>query len=242
MSSTNTSITFGPTAAGPPFGANGGLVAGRLAERIGRWSGVVRFDAPVPLGRPVELVAGSDGASFSEGGRTLAALVPASPVPVHHVPVSFDDAVAASVNADVSDHPYPGCVVCGPARSPDDGLRLLCGPTHSGVAAPWVPRTWQGEGSGVVSTRWVTAALDCPSGIATMHPGEPILLASFTFAIRRRPVVGERLVVTGQAVSRTGRKLVGSSTVHDASGALVASARALWVVVNAAQIAALAAA
>lgn len=235
MKNTTTSCTsFDRLVAGPPFAANGGVVVGRMAARMGRWSGFARISGPVPLDSDVDVAVSADETSISLDDRVLATLVPASPSPVDLPVVAWDDAVVAAARADTSDHPFPECVVCGPDAP--RGMGLTAGPVPGGVAAPWTPPAWQAAPNGAVSPEWVLAALDCPSGLAVVDPGEAILLGSMAFSIRRRPVVGERLVVTGRKVSRRGRKRNAASAVHDASGAVVAYARTIWLSVDAAQV------
>lgn len=232
---TTTTTAFDHLTAGPPFAANGGLVVGRLAERFGRWSGVARLSAPVPLDTDVAIAVTSDEATLAVEGRPAASLVAGSPVPANHPVVDWDTAVAATAAVDLFDHPFPACVVCGPEAP--RGMGLFPGRVDGGVAAPWTPTAWQAGPSGAVSTQWVTAALDCPSGIAAMAPGEAILLGSMAFTVRRRPVVGERLVVTGTEVSRSGRKRNAASAIRDASGAVIAAARTVWIAVDAVAVA-----
>ena len=56
------SITIDKRYCGPPNSANGGYVCGMLARAIGR-SAEITLRAPPPLGRPLEIVTGADGAA-----------------------------------------------------------------------------------------------------------------------------------------------------------------------------------
>jgi hypothetical protein len=51
-----TPITISDRYAGPPFGVNGGYTAGLLAEHAGVRAAHVELSAPVPMGRPLEVV------------------------------------------------------------------------------------------------------------------------------------------------------------------------------------------
>jgi hypothetical protein len=102
---------------------------------------------------------------------------------------------------------FPGCFVCGPARGPGDGLRILPGPVAGrGLwAAPWTPEETVAGASDRVRPEVVWAALDCPSGIAAadvaelpagteivLGPGGEVLAAARTvwITVARRAAAG----------------------------------------------------
>jgi hypothetical protein len=237
-----TPITISDRYAGPPFGVNGGYIAGLLAEYAGVRSAHVELSAPVPMGRPLELVADYPMASISDQGRVLATAAPVSMLDMSHPGVDFVSATMAAGDVDPSDHPFPGCFVCGPDRGHDDGMHLLPGEVEPGVVAvPWRPTGWQAGDDGTIPLRLVTAALDCPSVFPVLGAGQAALLVAMTFGVERLPVGGEHLVVAGWGRRVHGRRLFTSSSVTSADGDTIARADTLWIGVDRERLAGLAA-
>jgi hypothetical protein len=60
------------------------------------------------------------------------------------------------------------CFVCGPKRSPGDGLRIFPGPLQDKayIAAIWIPDNSLSDKKGNIRKEFVWSALDCPSGWA----------------------------------------------------------------------------
>lgn len=229
----STSIRIPRDYAGPPFGANGGYLAGLMAEYLGVRSAHTEMIRPVPLERPVTLVDDGMTASVVTDRGVAARSAPVSLVPRTHPEVGRSAASGAVAEVDTADHPFPECFVCGPRRHASDGLRLLAGTVGDGVsAASWTPQSWQGDSSGVVPVRIVTAALDCPSAAPVLEPGEAALLASMSFAVIRCPDVGEPLVVVGWRRRLVSRKRFASSVVIDSGGRPIAWADTLWIAVD----------
>ncbi|WDZ85092.1 hypothetical protein [Micromonospora cathayae] len=120
-----------------------------------------------------------------------------------------------------TDHPFPGCYVCGPDRP--DGLRIFPGRLPDGrTAAPFrVPDEV------VPATVW--AALDCPGGWAVIAPGRPYVLGRIAVTVAALPRPGEVCVVTGAASGGEGRKALVHSSLYGPDGTLLAHARATWI-------------
>jgi hypothetical protein len=233
-----TSITIPERFAGPPLVANGGYVAGLLAERAGVRAAHVELRSPVPLEQPVEVTVDDPGATVSFRGRVLATAAPAWLLDMSHPSVDFVSAALSAGEADPNGHPFPGCFVCGPERSLGDGMHLFPGKVGDGVVAvPWQPTPWQADPTGTVPARMVAAALDCPSAFAALGPGSAALLASMTFRINRLPLVGEHLVVTGWERGSTGRKISASTAIATADGETLARSDTLWIAVDDAKLA-----
>jgi hypothetical protein len=238
---TVSSITIPHRFAGPPFGANGGYTAGLLAEHAGTRGAHVELSAPVPLGRPVDVVVDGPMASIAHHGRIVATAAPVAMLPRSRPAVDFVSATVAAGDVDASLHPFPDCFVCGPRRSRSEGLHLLAGPVAPGVvAAPWRPAPWQADPTGTVPVRMVAAALDCPAVFPVLEWGEAALLVSMTFGVDRLPVLGEDLVVSAWKRRVSGRKLQSSSAVATADGETLAVADTLWIKVDAERLAELA--
>ena len=133
-------------------------------------------------------------------------------------------------------HPYPLCFVCGPARTPGDGLRIHPGLVRDRavVAAVWTPDPTLGSGA-YAAPEVVWAILDCPSyfGFAAHHASdEPVLLGRLHAELTRPVVLDEPCVIAGWFLERAGRKITAGSALWDPSGDLLARARATWIVLK----------
>jgi hypothetical protein len=184
---------------GPATSGNGGWTSGALAELLAPAGQVVRvrLSAPPPLDAPMTVVPDGPSAVAEHGGRPVltATLLPdgetasLEPVP----PVRYEAALAAGNRyAGLHVHPFPECFACGPARAPDDGLRLRPGPPDPAVpgvdvAAAWVPGQADVEADGAVPMPIVWAALDCPGGWSVDIVGRPMVLGTMTARVLARP-------------------------------------------------------
>ncbi|MGH7292876.1 MAG: hypothetical protein ACREJT_16775, partial [Myxococcota bacterium] len=113
---------------GPPGTANGGYVAGRLAQGLGG-AVEVTLRAPAPLGTELEIRDDADGARVLVlDGRELArALRSELTLDVPARPTRELVAAHAGDCRAMRTHPFPKDFVCGPARLPGDGLRIFPG-------------------------------------------------------------------------------------------------------------------
>lgn len=208
---------------GPPGSGNGGYCAGRFAVASGIPAPEVTLRRPPPLDVPLSLSIGDSVVVRDPGGEVIAEVRASAsqrddPIPV----VAWDEAVAASARyPGFASHPFPTCFVCGPERP--DGLRLFPGRLGDGrTAAPFtVP-----DDPGV---ELVWAALDCPGGWAVPLEGRPYVLGRMTAWVDAVPAAGERCVVMGAITGEDGRKAFTVTTLYDATGTPVATARATWV-------------
>jgi hypothetical protein len=234
---------------GPARSANGGFTAGSLAERLLLLGGE-------PLGRPVEVtlrrpppletamtVAHRDGTtvlSCDDGTVAEAVLVDLDMPPVEQV--RADVAAEAMLGyPGLGRHPFPTCFSCGPERAEGDGLRIFPGPVggdRAFVASLWVPRAADAESSDLVdavqrcgiATTW--AALDCVGGWSEDLEGRPCVLGRMTARVDALPVVDEPHVVVGRHLGADGRKSFTASTLYDADGRVVGTARHTWIQVD----------
>ena len=173
---------------GPPGVANGGFASGSLAALLGGATEVT-LRRPLPLDRPLPVRGDGHGTLVVEdGGRLLAEArpakvpvellaVPGTAAPLLAVPaaVTPEAAEAAAGRSRYYDAPvFPGCFVCGPARTAGDGLRVFPGRVAGRAlwAAPWTPDTTVADADGRVRPEVVWAALDCPSGFAACETGK----------------------------------------------------------------------
>jgi hypothetical protein len=240
MTTSHPELRLDPRFRGPPGFANGGLVAGSLAARLGG-DAEVTLRRPVPLGRPLRVRDHQDGTLVLEDGEALLAEArPAAAVELA-VPgaVTPEEARAAAGKARYHDDPYfPECFVCGPARRQGDGLRIFPGQVggRSLWAAPWMPDASLADGDGLVRAEMVWASLDCPGGIAALeaHPlpaGMAALLGRMTVTVAGRPRPGEECQAVGWPGERDGRKVVAGSALLGPGGEVLVAARAVWITV-----------
>lgn len=217
---------------GPPGFANGGYVAGLIAQHSPT-SVRIRLERPIPLQVPVEINPTQDG------GLEVTHL---GVVHARALPTQFELAVPAAPNylealeasrhfAGFTRHLYPTCFVCGTARARGDGLRIFAGRCGRGdlVAAPWVADAALADADGKVRPEFISAALDCPGSFAARDDLAPMLLGEFTAHIDRRVHIDEPCVVIGWKIRASGRKFEVGTALFDEDGELCARARALWI-------------
>ncbi|MET0385859.1 MAG: hypothetical protein ABW321_07865 [Polyangiales bacterium] len=220
---------------GPPSSANGGYTSGLLAEWIDAPCEVT-LRSPPPLDTPLTLAREPSGTVvLHHGGDLVAEAVPSAVELTLPEPVSFAEAEAAVRGyVGFARHPYPTCFVCGTERPRGDGLALYPGPLASRpvVAAPWVPTADLCDEHDAVQTRFVWAALDCPSwfGFSSFHSLEvPTLLGRLACAVGRAPRRDEPCVVVGWHLGTEGRRIGCASAIFGADGHCIAHSRSTWV-------------
>ena len=221
---------------GPPGSANGGYTAGRLAAFLDAQVVEVGLRAPVPVGRPLQVVTSSDGAVAYDGDEEIARAQAAELSLEVPPPVSLEEASEASTRFPyaLDGHAFPACFGCGPERAEGDGLRIFAGPVagrEDVYAAPWTPHESLADGAGLVRSEFVWAALDCPGGCRVSNPRStpPVVLARLTARLGR-PVCADRTyVVIAWPLEREGRKREAGTALLSTDGEVAACARALWI-------------
>ncbi|MBL4584710.1 MAG: hypothetical protein JKX83_08845 [Pseudomonadales bacterium] len=245
-------LTIASQYCGPPDSANGGYVAGVLAKPLRAASNAsgrgiqVRLMAPPPLEQALELFEthseqGELGMLLRCGDTDLAVGSLVDGLTAPPTAPTIKQAEQAMGNFDGSDHPFPGCFVCGPARNQSDALCIYPGSVGPSDK-PMVASTWQVaadycDDNEILKTQVLCAALDCPSSFGILEiPGnkemEPMVLASFTFMLNGDLKAGEQAIAIGWAESRKGRKAFGGSAIYNSAGQCVAQAQALWISLN----------
>ena len=232
-------VTIDGRYCGPPGSANGGYACGVVAEAVPDGPGLVEVTlrTPPPLDHELS-VQQRDGVTVLLDGETLVGEARRVSQPIESPePVSLSAAsVAAEAFPWATDHPYPGCFVCGPDRAHGDGLRIFPGPLADRplAAAPWTPDDSVVSANGRVSPRVIWAALDCPSwfGLACFETweGRP-LLGRLAVEILGCPQPGDACVCVGWLDERSGRKALTGSAVYSSAGELLGRARATWITV-----------
>jgi hypothetical protein len=234
---------------GPAASANGGFACGALAELVSPGPAGVAVEVtlrrPPPLDTPLS-VSTVDGLTLLRDGDATVAEARVAEEDEGDLEavdeVSPEEAARAMLGyPGLHAHPFPTCFACGPDRAEGDGLRIFPGPVggdRSQVASVWVPQESHAESGDLVdgvhrcgvATTW--AALDCVGGWSEQIEGRPYVLGRMTARIDALPVVGEPHVVVGRHLGRAGRRTFTASTLYDADGRIVGSARHTWVQVD----------
>lgn len=229
---------------GPPDSAHGGIACGVFAAAVDPMQATVRLMAPPPLEADLQLRSEQDGSQtiLDTDNREVASVRPWDP-PDDFEPissVSFDQLQAARdhfisvIGPDGSNHAFPTCFGCGPARPDNDGLALFTGkiPDTSLYGAEWVPR---GIGGETVEPWMVWAAMDCPSGAGPFNEwvdyasGEIQLLGELSVSISELPVAGAVHQVLSRTIKRSGQRMISEVVVLAEGGANIARGRATWI-------------
>jgi hypothetical protein len=239
MAATDDELCFAPRFCGPPGTANGGFACGAIAALVGD-SAEVTLRRPIPLGRSLTVWrAGDHSLTVLDGATPVAEARRAAQPAVAAAPVVSAEVARAVAGraAYYADPVFPACFVCGPDRAAGDGLRIFPGPVpdRSVWAAPWTPDP-SVAADRRVRPEVVWAALDCPAGIAAGEAADlpedvTCLLGRMTARLIAPPVTGQACQVVAWPLGRDGRKLTAGSALLDATGAVLATARSVWVTV-----------
>jgi hypothetical protein len=220
---------------GPPESANGGYVCGLVAGLVGEAEVAVSLRAPPPLERPLAVLRDGERVDVRDGETLVAEGAPDRLQLDVPDPISPERAAATSEAGReqwFAHHPFPTCVVCGPARGPHDGLRIFPGPLGDGrFAAGWTPDESVGDGDGHVRDECVWAALDCPTSapVANFEGRPPVVLGRLTARVGSSLRVGEPYAILAWPLGADGRKLHSAAALFDSEGQLLCVSRALWI-------------
>ena len=206
---------------------------GLVAELIAGRCAVVSLRLPPPVEHPLELRRRDDGTVILLGGDRLLADGTAADLQLEvPKPVSLDQAQRASAEYPwIEQHPFPGCFGCGPERSQREAMAIKVGnvPGRELFAAPWTPRGEFADDHGRLASRFVWAALDCPTAAPAMPPELPCVLARLTARLVRPVLAGEPHTVVAWLIGHDGRKHRGAAAIHAPGGELCAYAEGLWI-------------
>jgi hypothetical protein len=217
---------------GAPHTASGGYAAGLLGQRL-HGPARVSLHVPVPLDQALAIERLPDGGVvLTDGVATLAHAVPAALQLEPPVPVSYAEAEWASERyLGFTEHAFPGCFVCGPARDWGDGLAIYPGPIPGRhlVAGPWAPDPTLFDKHGAIRPEFAWAALDCPAGFALLEAfgRHRVVLRQLTASLLRPLHAGARWIVMGWPLAAEGRNLLGASAIFSETGELHALASAV---------------
>lgn len=232
------SITIPARFNGPPESANGGYACGRAAALLEATAAEANLRLPPPLDAPL-LVKTDDGAVELRDRDKVVLDAHRTEGCDHEVPESVSLAAAERSSESYpwyTGHPFPTCFVCGPERSPGDGLRIFAGAVDGRealFAGSWTPAYDLVDEAGNVRPEIVWAALDCPSAVAAAglsdDPGAPAVLARLTASLEAPLRAGEPHIVLSWPLGADGRKREAGSAILDLDGIVRARARALWI-------------
>jgi hypothetical protein len=201
-----------------------------LARELGGSGVVVTLKRPAPLDVELRAVI-EDGRAFLYQGAEVVALAEPADLDIDvPTPPSLAEAEAAETRFDPEGHLYPGCFVCGPARSPGDGWRIFPGPIGEGrVAASWMAAAEFADADGKIRDEFTWAALDCPGYFAVQQAAGQALLGRMGVVIHEPVPSGQPLIVQAWAIGSEGRKHRAGTSLHDSSGRLLAAAEQMWI-------------
>jgi len=220
---------------GPPTSGNGGYTCGRVAELVAAEVVQVSLRSPPPLDTPLDVVRDGDRVTLLDGDTLVAEGKPSEllvDVPEAVPAAEVDAAQAEGGDRWAQDHPFPTCVVCGPAREDGFGITPAALPGRDGLfGAAWTPGAGADDGSGRVRPELVWAALDCPTSapVANFGEGPPMVLASLTVRLGCPLRVGEAHTIVSWALGEDGRKHWAAAAMYDSDGILTCASRALWI-------------
>ena len=219
---------------GPTDIVNGGYLAGLLGERLAG-PAEVSLRAPWPVDTAVQLDQMDDHLLVHDNGHRIASARPIASfdLDVPAVPDLGDVIVAENNYRDSSGSPVPNCFVCGVNRAPGEGLRVFAGKVadHHCAASRWTPGPELAGTDGMISDRYIWAALDCPSAWALPDEfGENTLLARMEAETFLPLKAGTACTVLAwQLGDVDGRKATAASALVDGQGAVIAHTRTLWI-------------
>jgi hypothetical protein len=200
----------------------------------------VRLFLPPPLDTELTLQVEGEVAQLLDGDTVVAkAWRETTEMSCSALP-SFSDAVAAAKHyIGHTQHPFPGCFVCGPNRDEGDGLRIFPGhlPESDLVAAPWIPHRALAlsDTDNRLDRVFLWAALDCTSAfpMLPLDEGKALVLGQMAVQIKADVTVGEHCVMLGWPVDQQGKKYHSASAVIKQDGTVAALAQATWIAVEA---------
>ena len=230
----DTEIVISRRFRGPPNSGNGGYSCGLLARHL-EGTVEVTLHAPPPLDSPLAIAKRDREIYLMDGDQEIAVARPGELVLEPPAAPSLRAARASASNfVSLDQHLFPGCFVCGPARDENDGLRIFPGADDGGrfAAAPWTPDSSLDAGDGTVSPEFVWAALDCPAYFGLLRPGLTAVLGRMTALINSPLAVGEPCIALGWPLFVDGRKHAAGSALFSSEGALIGSARTVWITVD----------
>ncbi len=226
-------VTIARRFRGPTTSGNGGYVCGLLASHA-HGDVVVRLSRPPPLERPLEILRTATGVELRDADARIAETRPSRlAVETPEAPGLAEARAASRRYPGFHEHWFPQCFVCGPMRTPGDGLRIFPGPLVDRAlhAAAWTPDASLSAPDGTVRPEFVWAALDCPGAFACHRGPEqsPVVLGELEARLEAPIHAGEPCVVIAWPLGAKGRKHFAGSALFSTRNGRCAVARAVWI-------------
>lgn len=226
---------------GPPDSGNGGYCCGLFAAALELEEGAaaeVTLRSPPPLNQPIQIKTAGQEKTFFYGETPVASARPAELSMDVPAPPSLSAATKSSkAYSGFHQHPFPKCFVCGPDRSPGDGLCIYPGQlaNQNQVCAPWHPYPALADEQGKLRPEFIWAALDCPSyfGAFIGQPNAKALLGKQCLKILDPNIPADRdYIITAWPISQDGRKYYGGTALFSETGDCLALARGTWIIIE----------
>lgn len=219
---------------GPPGSGNGGYACGILANLLGD-TAEVTLRQPPTLDKVMTVREGARGLTLYDGETVVANARPGT-LDMEIPPAPSEQQVLAAQAgflAARAGYGFTTCFVCGPDREHGDGMRIFPAQIEDQelVGGHWTPGSDLADEQGVVDTRVIWAALDCPTFFGASLRGSPkqSVLGRMTATIHR-PIHAERTyTITGWPIDRNGRRTTGGAALFDADGELCAASKGIWI-------------
>lgn len=234
-------VTINSKFNGPPNSGNGGYCCGTFAATLGSSHDTpieVTLKSPPPLDQPLQAKPTDTGMEIFHGETPVAQVKPGQLNIKYPTSPSLEESIEASKNySGFDEHSFPTCFVCGPARTPGDGLCIYPGPTadRSQVATPWQPYQQLADQSGMVRPEFIWAALDCPSYFGTFidHDNATALLGRLTLQIFSSNIPADQpYIVTAWPLEHDGRKRYGGAALFSVQGECLALSHGTWILLK----------
>lgn len=224
-------ITIANQFNGPPTSGNGGYSAGMLGRLIDG-PATVRLHAPPPLDTPLDVVDTGEGLAARHGETLVMSAKTGALRQGLPTPPSLEAARHGRESyAGFTEHGFPSCFVCGPERTPGDGLCIYTGDVEGfrGVTDVWMPDVAFADENGLMPPEIIWAAMDCPSYFSIPGEAKPALLGSMTAAVNSQPAAGEPVIVASWHERSDGRKHYTGTALFTQDGDCLAQADTLWI-------------
>jgi hypothetical protein len=237
-------LVIPPGCNGPRLSGNGGYVGGALAAAFTKQFGgdgtvEITLRAPVPVGRPLQLVPEGAAMMLRDGDTLLCEARAGSIDHLKPPPAPTDWADVLRRGAEGGSEPdgdFGTCIVCSRTRGVGDGLRVLgtSGPQPGYSLSCYIPHANHADSSGRIRPEFVWGTLDCPGAFAVQDPDDirPALTGRMTAKVIEPPKVGERCAVVGWRIGAEGRKLYSGTALYTEHGKLCGLATCTWILLK----------
>jgi hypothetical protein len=221
---------------GPPASANGGYLAGALAQHVPGSADAIKVTLrkPPPLAVPMAVTDLPGNVVHLHSQATLIAEAEPGYIDVSDAPPSVEIAAAKAAELRFQGHrhhAFPMCFVCGPDRG--DGMRLFPGavdPDSGLFACTWTPDPSLARRDATdVRPEFVWAALDCPGSWTIDLTNRQVVLGQIVASVMDTPNTGETCVVTSSAVLADGRKHTTRCAIYGGDGRLLGASESVWI-------------